>query len=290
MNLLSLEKRVQILSCLVEGNSIRATCRITGAAKRTVTRLLCEVGAACHHYQDHKLTGLTCRRIECDEIWSFCYCKEKNIPRELKHVSGIGSIWTWVAIDADTKLVVTWYVGHRDEEAAYLFLEDLEPRLKGKVQISTDGHRPYRSAMQGIFGINADYGIVEKQYGPVIYQTELGERRYSPNECIGSSRRKVRGNMKDEDISTSFVERQNLTMRMGMRRFTRLTNGFSKKIQNLEHAIALHFMYYNFCRPHQSLNQKRALGITPAMVAGVADHRWSLEELLELLKPKDLSL
>ncbi|PWU23866.1 IS1 family transposase [Candidatus Cerribacteria bacterium 'Amazon FNV 2010 28 9'] len=283
MNVLSKEKQCQILSCLVEGNSIRATCRMTGTAKGTVTRLLVRVGKACSAYQDEVLVNLHCSRIECDEIWSFCYAKQKNLPEDLQGKEGYGTIWTWVALDSDSKLVISWFIGHRDEESAYTFMEDLEPRLKNKVQLSTDGLRAYENAVQGTFGKRVHYGMVEKQYGRIFFETEEHERRYSPHECIGMEKKKISGRPKKKFISTSFVERQNLTMRMSMRRFTRLTNGFSKKVENLEAAVALHFMYYNFCRPHQSLNPKRSLGITPAMVAGIADHQWMIEEIIKLM-------
>lgn len=287
MNRLSLEKRTQIISCLVEGNSLRASCRMTGAAMNTVLKLLREIGAACLAYQRKHLTNLSTVRLECDEIWAFCYSKAKNVPEKYQGKYGYGSVWTWVAMDSDTKLVITWYIGPRDKESAYEFMGDLEPRITKKAQLSTDGLLAYQEAVEGTFGKRVKYGQVEKQYGRVYYETEEHERRYSPHECIGIEKKKLIGRPKQKYISTSFIERQNLTMRMNMRRFTRLTNAFSKKIYNLEMAVALHFMYYNFCRPHQSLNIERALGITPAMAAGITDHRWDIEELLDLLKTFD---
>ena len=256
---------------------------MTGVAKGTVLRLLTAVGQACSRYQDLHLRKLTSKRIECDEIWSFCYAKQKNLPRVYDGKDGYGAIWTWVALDSDTKLVPTWYVGHRDLDAAYAFLSDLEPRLLNTVQLTTDNWQPYREAMPGTFSKRVKYGVVEKQYGTVHWETDEHERRYSPRQCIGMVKKKVTGRLRSDYISTSFVERQNLTMRMGMRRFTRLTNGFSKKVENLEAAVALHFMYYNFCRPHQALNDNKALGITPAMAARVADHQWSINEVVQLL-------
>lgn len=283
MNRLATDKQVQVLACLVEGNSIRATCRMTGAAKGTVTRLLCQVGAACKKYQERNLYNLDCKVVQCDEIWAFCYGKKKNLPKEYQGKYGYGSVWTWVALDADSKLVICWHVGRRELEDAHRFLTNLEPRLKNRVQLTTDGNRSYSEVMSSVFTGKIDYAQVQKIYGGRYYQTEEGERRYSPSECLGSEKVTFIGSPDDALISTSFVERSNLTMRMGMRRFTRLTNAFSKKVQNLEYAVALHFMYYNFCRPHQALNPKRALGITPAMAAGVADHQWDIEEIVALI-------
>ncbi len=276
MNKLSLEKRTQVIRTLVEGNSIRATCRITGAAKGTVTRLFVAVGTACAKYQDIHLRNLPSRHIQCDELWSFCYAKQKNVPVEKQGRFGYGDVWTWIAIDADTKLVPCWLVGLRDAGYAFEFLKDLRSRLANRVQLTTDGHRVYFNAVEDVFGTDIDYAMLVKLYG-----TEpSGEARYSPAKCIGTNSRVVMGYPDSKKISTSYVERQNLTMRMSMRRFTRLTNAFSKKVENLEHTVALHFMYYNFARPHQTLSNPYPT--TPAMAAGVSNHIWTIEEIVKL--------
>lgn len=278
MYTLTLEKKTQVISALVEGNSIRAACRMTGVAKGTVTRLLESVGKACAEYQDKTLRNLPCKTIQCDEIWAFCYAKDKNVPKELKGKFGFGDVWTWVAIDADTKLVPSWSVGLRDAVYAQKFMNDLKSRLANRVQITSDGHHLYLSAVENAFGSEVDYARLVKLYG---LQPD-GEKRYSPADCIATKQEVVQGNPNLSKISTSYVERQNLTMRMNMRRFTRLTNGFSKKVQNLEYAVALHFMYYNFCRPHKTLNPKKAVGITPAMAAGVSEKIWKIEDIIRL--------
>jgi IS1 family transposase len=276
MNRLNLQKRAQVLACLVEGNSIRSTVRLTGVAKNTVVKLLVEVGQACSEYQDKVLRGLTCQRIQCDEIWSFCYAKEKNVPENKKGQFGYGDVWTWTAICADTKLVPSFMVGNRDGETAKLFIDDLASRLTHRVQLTTDGHKAYLEAVEGAFGCEVDYAMLIKLYG-----TEPeGEKRYSPSKCIGTRTEVITGSPDKGKISTSYVERQNLTMRMGMRRFTRLTNAFSKKVENLAAAVALHFMYYNFGRIHQKLR------VTPTMEAGITDHVWALEEIATLTDSK----
>ena len=274
MNKLDIKTRARILGCLVEGNSIRATVRMTGVAKNTVVKLLADVGAACAAYQDKALRNLPCKRIQCDEIWSFVYAKAKNVPTAKAAPEGAGDAWTWTAIDADTKLIASWMVGPRDGGIAYDFMQDLAGRLDNRVQLTTDGHKAYLEAVEGAFGADIDYAMLVKLYG----ESPSGspERKYSPNVCLGARPTTVAGDPDMAHISTSYVERQNLTMRMSMRRFTRLTNGFSKKLENLGHAVALHFMYYNFGRIHQSLR------ITPAMAAGVSDHVWSLEEIAAL--------
>ena len=272
MNRLPLEKRTQILHCLVEGNSIRATSRMTGAAKNTIINLLCDVGEACAEYQYIHLRNLPCKRVQVDEIWAFCYSKQVNVPEDKKGQFGYGDVWTWTAICADTKLVPCWTIGGRDTEYARWFIEDLASRLANRVQLTSDGHKAYLEAVKGTFGADVDYAQLVKLYG----SPATPERRYTPSECIGTRRRKVTGSPDPKHISTSFVERQNLTMRMNMRRFTRLTNAFSKKVENLEHAVALHFMYYNFARIHQTLK------ITPAMAAGVTDTLWEIEDLARL--------
>lgn len=273
MNRLTTEKRAQIIACLVEGNSIRATVRMTGAAKNTVTKLLVDLGAACADYQDKTLRGLPCTTLECDEIWSFCYAKQKNIPDEHKGTFGYGDVWTWTAICADTKLVPSWLVGERTTADAWIFMNDLASRLTNRVQLTTDGLNAYLRAVEDAFGPTVDYAMLHKIYG----EDPSKEKRYSPAVCTGIDVRVVKGNPDPSRVSTSYVERQNLTMRMGMRRFTRLTNGFSKKVENLAHAVSLHYMHYNFARKHQSL------GMTPAQAAGAADHQWPLIEIAELL-------
>jgi len=273
MNRLSTERRTQVMRALVEGNSIRATVRMTGAAKNTVVKLLVDLGTACEAYQDRALRNLPCQRLQCDEIWSFCHAKEKNVPTEHRGEFGYGDVWTWTAIDADTKLVPTWYVGLRTAEDARAFVADLAGRLASRVQLTTDGHRPYLTAVPGAFGDEIDYAQLVKLYGP----DPDGEKRYSPAKCVGTDTHVVSGVPDPAHISTSYVERQNLTMRMGMRRFTRLTNAFSKKVENLQCAVALHFMYYNFARVHQTLKT------TPAVAAGIADHVWTVEEIVGLL-------
>ncbi|MBI4400449.1 MAG: IS1 family transposase [Nitrospirae bacterium] len=272
MNRLIREKQVRVISCLVEGNSIRATCRMTGVAKGTVLKLLADVGQACAEYQDRMFRGLVCKRIQCDEIWAFCYAKEDHVPAN-KRGLGYGDVWTWTAICADTKLVPSWYIGGRDLCTAQKFVKDLAGRLKDRVQLTTDGHRAYLTAVDRAFGDNIDYSQLVKLYGPALGKPG----KYSPGECCGTKVEPVVGNPDPRHISTSFVERQNLTMRMGMRRFTRLTNAFSKKVENLAHAVALHFMHYNFVRIHQSLR------VTPAMKAGIANDLWEIEDILKLL-------
>lgn len=272
MNKLSIEKRVQILGLLVEGNSLRATSRLSGASINTVTKLLVDVGAACAGYQDDSLRNLPCKRIQCDEIWSFVYSKQRNVPEGMEGQAG--DVWTWTAICADTKLVPSWMVGGRDSEAAQTFITDLSSRLAHRVQLTTDGNKTYLEAVEQAFGSNIDYAMLVKLYGAP--EGKQSERRYSPATCKGTVQGTVSGSPEKKHVSTSFVERQNLTMRMSMRRFTRLTNGFSKKIENHGHAIALHFMYYNFGRIHKTLR------VTPAMEAGISDHVWSLEEIAGL--------
>ncbi len=272
MNKLNTERRVQILRCLVEGNSIRSTSRITGAAKNTVVKLLVDAGKACSEYQDKTLRNLSCKRLQCDEIWSFCYAKKKNVPKEYRNTFGYGDVWTWTAICAETKLVPSWLVGDRNSYTAYLFIQDLASRLNHRIQLTTDGFKAYLEAVEGAFGSEIDYAMLVKIYGT----DSEGEKRYSPAEIIETKRKVIVGNPDRKLISTSYVERQNLTMRMSMRRFTRLTNGFSKKVENLAHAVSLHFMYYNFCRIHKTLK------VTPAMEAKVTDQLWDIEDIVSL--------
>lgn len=272
MNKLPIAKRAQVLGLLVEGNSLRAASRLADCSINTVTKLLVDVGAACAEYQDKTLRNLSCKRIQCDEIWAFCYAKEKNVPEKLKGEFGYGGVYTWTAICADTKLVPSWMVGRRDGKTATVFIEDLAKRLSSRVQLTTDGLKAYLQAVEDSFGANIDYAILMKLYGGDT-AGQGAERKYSPSECCGTIVETVCGNPDMAHVSTSYVERQNLTMRMGMRRFTRLTNGFSKKVENHMHAVSLHFMYYNFGRIYKTLR------VTPAMEAGVSDHIWSLEEI-----------
>jgi IS1 family transposase len=269
MNRLSAEQRRQVIASLVEGNSIRATVRMTGVTKNTITKLLVDMGTVCSIHQDRLMRNLPCERVQCDEIWAFVGAKQKNVPEAKRHEWG--DVWTWVAIDADTKLVPTYRVGPRDLQEAQLFMRDVASRLAHRVQLTTDGHSPYFTAVKGAFAGDVDYAQLIKIYAP-------SEQRYSPGECLGTERRIVTGEPNPNHISTSYVERQNLTMRMSMRRFTRLTNAFSKKAENLAAAVSLHFAYYNMCRVHQTL------GTTPAVAAGVADHVWTLTELIGLLE------
>ena len=275
MNKLSTARRAQIVRSLVEGNSIRATVRMTGASKNTVVKLLVDLGTACEAYQDRVMRNLTCRRLQCDEVWSFCHAKEKNVPEDHRGEFGYGDVWTWTAIDADTKLVPTWFVGKRTAVDAADFIGDLAGRLANRVQLTTDGHRAYLTAVAGAFGDDIDYAQLVKIYGV----DPEGEKRYSPAQCIGTDTTVVSGAPDPAHVSTSYVERQNLTMRMSMRRFTRLTNAFSKKVENLMHAVSLHFMHYNFARVHGTLKT------TPAVKAGIADHVWTIEEIVALLDP-----
>jgi IS1 family transposase len=272
MNRLDNKKRAQILAVLVEGNSLRATARICDVAFNTVLKFVPEIGKACAEYQDKAFRNLQCKHIQCDEIWSFCYSKEKNVPEDKQGQFGYGDIWTWVAMDSDTKLVPSFFVGNRDAYTAKVFIDDLAGRLANRVQLTTDGHRPYLEAVEGAFGSNVDYAMLIK-----LYESTQEETRYSPARCTGSDKRRISGNPDPQHVSTSHIERQNLTMRMSMRRFTRLTNGFSKKVENHVYQLALHYMHYNFCRIHKTLR------ITPAMKAGVTDHVWEIEEIINLL-------
>jgi IS1 family transposase len=279
VNRLSTEQRARIVGCLTEGSSIRATVRLTGAAKNTITKLLLDLGSASSDYQDRTLRNLTCQRVQVDEIWSFVGCKKKNVQPE--HNDDWGDAWTFVCIDADTKLVPSWFVGQRNADDAYTVLNDLRGRLATRMQLSTDGHQMYLSATADTFGPDQDYAMVVKEFRS---QPKPDATKYSPTAIKSVTIKKVSGSPDPAHISTSYVERQNLTIRMSMRRFTRLTNAFSRKLENLTAAVSLHFMFYNFARPHQTLT-KKAGGIktTPAMAAGVADHVWSLFEIAALL-------
>jgi hypothetical protein len=274
MNRLPLAKRVHILNALAEGSTMRSTSRMASVSINTVTKLMIDAGRACAKYQDQVMTGLSCKRLQVDEIWSFVYAKQKNVPEEFQGEFGVGHVWTFTAIGADTKLVPCWLVGWRDVQCATEFITDLASRLANRTQVTTDGHKMYLQAVESGFGGEIDYAMLVKIYG-----TEpAGEAGYSPPKCNGAEKHKITGNPNPDHISTSYVEWQNLSMRMGMRRFTQLTNAFSKKIENLEHAVALYFMHYNFIRVHQTLKT------TPAIAAGVANHRWTMEDLIAMME------
>lgn len=274
MNRLSPERRAQVIRCLVEANSIRATVRMTGVAKNTVTKLLVDAGKACSEYHSTTVREVRSRRIQCDEVWAFCYSKQKDVPEDKRGAFGYGDVWTWTAIDADSKLCVSWLVGGRDSGWALDFMDDVAARLQYRVQLTTDGRKAYLDAVEDAFGSNIDYAILQKLYGK---PKDEPETHYGAAQCTGVKIDKVRGNPDPHHISTSYVERQKFTMRMSMRRFTRLTNAFSKKVENLAHAVALHFMYYNFCRVHQTLKT------TPAAASALTDHVWTIDEIVGLL-------
>ena len=274
MNKLNTQKRAQILGLLVEGMSLRAASRLADVSINTVTKLLVDAGKAVAAYQDKALVNLPCQRIQCDEIWAFCYAKQKNVAKAKCAPQGSGDVWTWTSLCADTKLICNWAVGGRDAEYAMMLMDDLRGRLANRVQLTTDGHRAYLQAVEGAFGGDIDYAQLVKIYGEA---PESMKGRYSPAECCGIKKTRIEGNPNNDHVSTSYVERQNLTIRMSNRRFTRLTNGFSKKVENHAHAIALHFMHYNFGRIHKTLR------ITPAMAAGVTDHVWTMEEIAGLM-------
>jgi IS1 family transposase len=280
MNKLPAQKRVQILSMLCEGSSLRSTSRVCDVSINTVSKILVDAGKVCAAYHDQYVRGLTCKRVQCDEIWSFCYSKERNVKGAKAAPEGAGNVWTWTALDADTKLICTWAVGGRDAASARNIMEDLQSRVKTRMQLTTDGLRLYLDAVQEAFGNDGvDYAMLIKIFGAP--EGKGNERRYSPAQCIGAKKHKVDGDPDVKHVSTSYVERQNLNMRMGMRRFTRLTNAFSKKLENHCHALALYFMFYNFCRIHKTLK------VAPAMAAGVTDKLWSMEDIVALIDARD---
>ena len=270
MNKLPLIKRIQILAMLCEGSSMRSISRVADVSINTVSKLLVEAGEACLILHDDTVRNVKASRVQCDEIWSFCHAKQKNVATAKAAPEGAGDVWTWTALDADTKLIVSFYVGDRSGESAMVLMDDLRARLANRVQLTTDGHKAYLEAVEGAFGADVDFAQLVKLYGPTI--TAPG--RYSPAECIGAKKVRREGNPDIAHVSTSYVERQNLTMRMSMRRFTRLTNGFSKKLDNHIHALALYFAFYNFCRIHKTLR------MSPAMAAGITDTLWSLEDIV----------
>ena len=274
MKRLKRAQRVAVVAALVEGNSLRSTVRMTDVSMPTVLKLLADLGAVCARYQDEALRNLPCKRVQADEVWSFVAAKAKNVPADKRGVFGYGDVWTWVALDADTKLVPSWRVGPRDLATAYDFMHDLAGRLKNRVQLTTDGFKVYLEAVESAFYPNVDYAMLQKVYGA----DPEPQRRYSPAKVLHTNTEVIIGSPNPKHVSTSYIERQNLTMRMSMRRFTRLTNAFSKKLENHVASIALYYMHYNFCRVHKTLR------VTPAMEAGVSNHVWSLDEVVELLE------
>jgi IS1 family transposase len=279
MNRMDTARRAQVVRCLIEGSSVNSTVRMTGVSKVTILKLLVELGAACADYMDVTMRDLPCERIQADETWAFCFAKRKNVkPVHFENGGYAGDIWKWVAIDADTKLIPSWLIGMRNVASAHTFIEDLAGRLANRVQLTTDGLKLYINAVDRAFGEDIDYAMLVKIYGQIDAD---GQRRYSPATCIGCERHEMTGRPDPNHISTSYVERQNLTMRMSMRRFTRLTNGFSKKLENHSANVALYFMYYNFAKVHMTLKK------TPAMAAGISDHVWSLEEVIGLLENRE---
>jgi IS1 family transposase len=276
MNILATDKRAMILNCLVEGNSMRSTTRLTGTAKKTVERMLVSAGKACADFMDKTMRNLPCKVLQVDEVWSFTYSKQANVPESMKGKRGVGDTWAWIALDSKTKLIPCFHVGKRDATDAYQFINDLAARLASRVQLTSDGHTAYLQAVEDAFGAEIDYAQLIKLYGKD--QTPVMEARYSPPACIGTRKKRISGKPERGLVSTSHIERQNLTVRMSNRRFTRLTNAFSKKIENHCHMLSIHFMHYNFCRIHTTLR------VTPAMEAGLTDHVWTLEEIVALIQ------
>ncbi len=273
MNKLPSAKRAQILTLLCEGSSMRSISRIVDVSINTVSALLVEAGKACAEHHDRAVVGVNSKRIQADEIWSFCYAKQKNVATAKAAPEDAGDVWTWTALDADSKLIVSYLVGGRDAEYANDFMQDVAARLTSRVQLTTDGHRAYLEAVEGAFGAEIDYAMLIKHYGAPV--GALG--RYSPGECTGIELRRVEGRPTEKHVSTSYVERQNLTMRMSMRRFTRLTNGFSKKVENHTHMVALYATWYNFARQHKTLR------CSPAMAAGVSSKLWDMMDVVALI-------
>jgi IS1 family transposase len=275
MKQLTKEQRVAVIRCLVEGCSIRSTVRITGVSKNTIQKLTCDLGEACREQQPRILRNLSCKRIECDEIWNFCYCKDKNVPDTMRGMPGIGSMWTWTAICAESKLIVSWRLGARDAENAEPFMKDVASRLLSRVQLTSDGLKVYLNAVDSAFGDDIDYATLIKTYGI----DQQAEKKYSPAICTGCKPKTIIGEPDRNYISTSYVERQNLNIRMQNRRFTRLTNAFSKKAAMLAYSLAITFFYHNFVRTHQTLRT------TPAIKAGVDARKWSIEDMVDLIPP-----
>jgi IS1 family transposase len=273
MKQLTKQQRVAVIRCLVEGNSIRSTVRITGVAKNTIQKLTADLGEAVLEFQDRVLRNLSCKRVQCDEIWNFCYAKDKNLPDEMRGMPGVGSMWTWTALCAETKLILSWRVGARDAANAHAFTQDIAERLATRTQLTTDGNRLYIAAVDNAFAGNVDFAQLVKLFG----QSDSPERAYSPAKCLGARKEQIEGNPDLDHVSTSYAERQNLNIRMQNRRFTRLTNAFSKKAEMLAYSLAITFFYHNFVRVHQTIKS------TPAMKAGVADRKWSIEDMIDLM-------
>ena len=274
MNKLPLQKRVQILHMLCEGSSMRSISRVADVSINTVSKLLVNAGRACSAFHDEQVRDVSARRVQVDEIWSFVYAKQKNVAAAKRLDLAYGDVWTWTALDANSKLIVSWLVGGRDSDYAMAFMGDLSRRLANRVQLTSDGHKAYLEAVEGAFGGDIDYAMLVKLYGAA---PETAKGQYSPAECIGARKTSIEGDPDPKHVSTSYAERQNLTMRMSMRRFTRLTNAFSKKFENHMHMVALYTVWYNFVRIHKTLR------MAPAMAAGVTDHLWSMEEIAEML-------
>jgi IS1 family transposase len=275
MNRLPIAKRVQILSLLCEGSSMRSISRVVDVSINTVTRELVLAGQACADFHDRAVRNVQSRRVQADEIWSFVEMKEKQAKSKAQRPANVGDTWTWTGIDADSKLIISWFIGSRDADSAWTFMRDLASRLTNRVQLTTDGLRAYLDAVDGAFGTSIDYAMLVKQYGNAPATTP--ERRYSPAVCLGTERTVIHGRPDPEHISTSYIERQNLTMRMSMRRFTRLTNAFSKKFENHCHMVALYAVWYNFVRIHKTLK------VAPAMEAGVSDRLLSVENVVGIV-------
>ena len=267
--------RSQILHLLCEGNSIRSVTRLTGVSKNTVIKLLVDAGKSCMAFHDANVRDVKAKRVQVDEIWSFTYAKQKNVAAAKAAPDGAGDTWTWTAIDADSKMILSYFIGGRDGECAMWFVDDLRSRLAGRIQLTSDGHKAYLEAVEGAFGGDVDYAILHKVYGN---SPESMKGKYSPAECVGTEKRRIEGDPDLKHVSTSYVERSNLTMRMHMRRFTRLTNGFSKKVENHAYAVALHMMYYNFVKLHSKLR------MSPAMAAGVSSKLWEIGDIVTLVE------
>jgi IS1 family transposase len=282
MNKLPVAKRVQILSMLCEGSSMRAITRVTGVSLNTVTKLLVDAGKACDAYHDEHVRGVKATRIQCDEVWAFCYSKQKNVAGAKAAPEGAGDVWTWTALDASSKLLVSYMVGGRDSEYAMALMDDLRGRLANRVQLTTDGHRAYLQAVEEAFGADIDYAMLVKLYGEApASSADAAARRYSPTECVGARKEAITGKPDPKHVSTSYVERSNLSIRMHMRRFTRLTNAHSKKLENHTWAVALHVTFYNFVRMHSTLR------MSPAMAAGVSDRLWEMADIVALIDARD---
>lgn len=277
MNKLPLKTRVQILSMLCEGSSMRSISRVADVSINTVSKLLVDAGKFCADLHDREVRNVKAQKVQCDEIWSFTAAKQKNVPNMKKAVEGAGDTWTWTALDSDSKLIISWLVGGRDGEYALAFMDDVKDRLANRVQLTTDGHKAYLNAVEEAFGADIDYAMLVKMYGEPEGRAVPQERRYSPAVCTGAKETRVEGNPDPAFVSTSHVERANLTMRMANRRFTRLTNAFSKKFENHVHMVAIYTVWYNFIKMHKTLR------MTPAMAAGVTDKLWSMDDLVAMM-------